>query len=282
MFTAVLETMFRKLNWETYDLNINGERLTHLRFADDIVILAENHEVLGKMLNTLDIESKRIGLNMNLNKTKVMTNGVQRPIKLEDAEIEYVSEYIYLGQTISFQNATAKEIDRRIATAWRKYWANKDIFKSRIPIYLKKKLMDNTILPSLLYGCQTWPLTREAVAKIAKFQRAAERSMLGLTLIDRVRNEDIRRKTKVIDAVTMLCKLKWKWAGHLARMTDGRWTERIIHWYPRNSARTRGRQKKRWKDDIIDVAGAAWPRIARDRIAWTSMEEAYIHSWVPK
>lgn len=141
--------------------------------------------------------------------------------------------------------------------------------------------MDNTILPSLLYGCQTWALTHDSVDKIAKFQRAAERSMLGLTLMDKVRNTEIRRRTKVIDAVRMMCRLKWKWAGHLARATDGRWSERIVHWYPRDATRTRGRQKKRWKDDIVEVAGVTWTRLAQDRKAWACKEEAFTRSRVP-
>lgn len=77
-------------------------QLTHLRFADDIVIMAETPEVLEHMLNTLNNESKKIGLYMNLSKTKVMTNGIQSPIKLLETNIEYVSEYIYLGRIISF------------------------------------------------------------------------------------------------------------------------------------------------------------------------------------
>lgn len=137
-----------------------------------------------------------------------MTNGVERPIKVDDNSIEYVNEYVYLGRLITIHESTAKEIDRRIATAWRKYWGNKHIFKSKLPIHLKTRLMDNTILPFLLYGCQTWSLTKNIIKKITTTQRAMERSMLGLKLKDRVKNVDIRLKTKVIDAVTMLKKLK--------------------------------------------------------------------------
>ncbi|VVC89536.1 unnamed protein product [Leptidea sinapis] len=54
-------------------------------------------------------------------------------------------------------------------------------------------------------------------------QRAMERAMLGVSLRDRIRNEEIRRRTKVTGIVQMIAKLKWQWAGHIVRRTDGRW-----------------------------------------------------------
>lgn len=284
LFTALLETIFRNMNIEdqSFGININGERLTHLRFADDIVILAENHEDIQAMLTKLDTESQKVGLYMNPTKTKVMTNGITKPIYIDSGIIDYVPDYIYLGQTISFQNPMNKEIDRRIASAWKRYWSNKDVFKSNLPVNLKKKIMDNTILPALLYGCQTWSLTKNIVRKIITFQRATERSMLGLKLQDRVKNTEIRRITKITDAVDMLCRLKWKWAGHVARTTDGRWSERILHWYPRDTTRPPGRPKRRWCDDIVEIAGNTWTRRAKDRRDWQTMEEAYTQLWVTK
>ncbi|KAG7297047.1 hypothetical protein JYU34_019980 [Plutella xylostella] len=282
LFTAVLEHIFRNLKWEEYGININGEKLTHLRFADDIVVISESAEYLQQMLMTLDNESSKVGLQMNTTKTKIMTNGEQIPITISSGSIEYVDDYIYLGQTISFSNALNKEIDRRIALAWKRYWSHKEIFKSNLPVHLKKKLMDNTILPTLIYGCQSWVLTKEVIKKISVFQRAAERSLLNLKLKDRIRNLDIRATTKIVDAASTVCKLKWKWAGHIARATDGRWSERVLHWLPRDGRRPVGRPKQRWCDDIVEVAGHTWTRTAQERKTWKYMEEAYTQARVPK
>lgn len=284
LFTALLESVFRKIHFDSdkCGININGEMLTHLRFADDIVLLADSHDAIQTMLRTLDTESRKVGLLMNSSKTRAMTNSTEKPIHIHSGNIKYVNEYIYLGQIISFEEAMEKEIDKRIATSWKKYWANKDVFKSDLPIHLKKKIMDNTILPTLLYGCQCWALTKTVIRKITTFQRATERSMLGLKLRDRVKNSDIKEFTKVTDAVGMLCKLKWKWAGHIARVTDGRWSERVLHWYPRDGHRMPGRPRRRWHDDIVSVAGHTWTRLAQNRKEWLDMEEAFTQFWVPK
>ncbi|CAH2263440.1 jg13904 [Pararge aegeria aegeria] len=59
----------------------------------------------------------------------------------------------------------------------------------------------------------------------------------------------------------LACILKWRWAGHIARAKDGRWTEKILHWYPREDRRPRGRPRRRWSDDIIKAVGATWTRL---------------------
>ncbi|CAH2244007.1 jg2517 [Pararge aegeria aegeria] len=54
------------------------------------------------------------------------------------------------------------------------------------------------------------------------------RAMLGVSLRDQIRNEEIRRRTRVTDIAQRVAKLKWKWAGHIARRTDGRWGSKVL------------------------------------------------------
>ncbi|KOB71517.1 Endonuclease-reverse transcriptase [Operophtera brumata] len=77
--------------------------------------------------------------------------------------------------------------------------------------------------------------------RLRSFQRAVERSMMGLKLRDRIRSSKIRSKTKILDAGKKATTLKWKWAGHIARVKDNRWSERVLHWWPRDGKRERGR-----------------------------------------
>ncbi|CAH2267251.1 jg14719 [Pararge aegeria aegeria] len=63
--------------------------------------------------------------------------------------------------------------------------------------------------------------------------RAMERAMLGVSLRDQIRNEEIRRRTRVTDIARQVTKLKWQWAGHIARRTDGRWGLKVLEWRPR-------------------------------------------------
>ncbi|CAH2265008.1 jg25136 [Pararge aegeria aegeria] len=57
--------------------------------------------------------------------------------------------------------------------------------------------------------------------------------MLGVSLRDQIINEEIRRRTRVTDIAQRVAKLKWKWAGHIARRTDGRWGSKVLEWRPR-------------------------------------------------
>jgi hypothetical protein len=74
LFTAALEDIFKLLDWKGSGININGEYLTHLRFADDVVLMAETMEDLNTMLEDLSNASQSVGLKMHMDKTKIMSN----------------------------------------------------------------------------------------------------------------------------------------------------------------------------------------------------------------
>ena len=77
-----------------------------------------------------------------------------------------------------------------------------------IPQCLKSKVFDQCVLPVMSYGTETWSLTIGHMNKLKVAQRAMERAMLGVSLRDRVRNEEIRRITKVTDIAQRISKLK--------------------------------------------------------------------------
>lgn len=276
IFCSVLEMIFRNIDWKEEGIKINGEYLSHLRFADDVVVFAETSLKLEEMLRNLAFESKKVGLSLNASKTKIITNGEEQTITVDETKIEYVKEYIYLGQSIAFEDHTEKEIDRRVAIAWKKFWGLKEIMKNKnINISIKRKVYDVAILPCLIYGCQTWALRKEDENKLAVCQRKMERSMLGLKLSDKINNSTIRNVTKVRDIRKTIRLMKWSWAGHTCRMDNNRWTKKAIEWIPRDEKRKRGRPKRRWEDIFIQRCGTEWMRQARDRTLWLRLGEAY-------
>lgn len=276
LFIAVLQHVIEKLPWSNRGININGNILSHLRFADDIILFSETPQQLNKMVNDLNQASTKVGLEMNLQKTKIMTNGSVTPIMINNTPLEFVEKYIYLGKQISFsKERNMDEINRRVAITWNKFWYHKEIFKSQLSLPTKKIVMDTTILPCLTYGCQTWTFDLKTRNKIQTTQRKMERSCLGIKLKDKVKNIDIRKKTKVCDALTFSLKGKWKWAGHLARYKDDRWTQRVVKWPGPKGTRTRGRPRARWADEIVAWAGGSWMDTAKDREAWQALGEAF-------
>ena len=144
---------------------------------------------------------------------------------------------------------------------------------------LKRKAFNQCIIPTLTYGCQTWTLTKELTQKMEICQRKMERKMLGIKLIEKTPNTEIREKTGVYDVLGVITKTRWKWAGHVARIKDNRWTVRCTEWQVRNGKRSRGRPRRRWRDDIQQWQGATWTRVAKDRQQWKRLEEGYFQQW---
>ena len=100
-----------------------------------------------------------------------------------------MTSYKYLGH----------EIKPRIGLAWAAYGKLKYIFRSDIPLCLKRTIFNQCILP-VMYGSQTSKLTKKSVNKVRVKQRAMERSLLKITIRDKVPNEIIRQRTRVTDA----------------------------------------------------------------------------------
>ncbi|CAH2268473.1 jg16903 [Pararge aegeria aegeria] len=177
------------------------------------------------------------------------------------------------------RNSFEKEIDRRIQLGWGAFGKLRRVFSSPIPQCLKTKVFDQCVLPVMTYGAETWTLTARLIHKLQVAQRAMERAMLGISLRDKIRNEVIRQRTKVTDIAFRVSVLKWQWAGHVCRRTDGRWSRKVLEWRPRVGKRSVGRPPTRWSDDLRKVAGIDWMRKAENRKSWRCLKEAYVQQW---
>ncbi len=102
--------------------------------------------------------------------------------------------------------------------------------------------------------------------------------MLGITWRDRKRATWIREQTKVEDILMTIKKKKWSWAGHIMRRTN-KWTKRVTEWQPRNSKRCQGRQRIRWRDEIVSFAGVRWNSLTSDRERWKGLGTAFVLQW---
>ena len=181
-------------------------------------------------LITVNEESLKIGLKIHKGKAKLMTNiDTTDSIQIHGKEIEKVTNYKYLGQIIAMENSSKQEVSIRIKAGWSVFGKYREIFPDRhIPMSLKRKVFNQCVLPAMIYGCKTWPLTKALVKKLETSQRANESRMLNAKLKkiyykkkkNRIRNTTIRQRTRVTDIVQYVTNTKWKWAGHIARVAD--------------------------------------------------------------
>lgn len=282
LFNAVLEYMFRTLDWSHRGININGENLNHLRFADDVVIIGKDINEVTEMLKELVDAAIKVGLKINFSKCKYLTSkrADRGSISVGEQQIGRVDDFIYLGHRLSIDGQT-HEVSRRIGLGWAAYNKFRYLFRAEIEINLKVRLWNMCVLPCLIYGSETWTLDALTIKKLRVAVRGMERSMIGINRRDRKTNKWIREKTGLRDVGEIVHTRKWSWMGHIIRTTDNRWTKRLIEWWPINQLRNRGRPKTSYDHEMKKVCGEnTWRRVALDRKEWQRMGKVYASVWL--
>ena len=139
-------------------IKIAGRHINNLRYADDTTLMAESEEELKSLLMKVKEESEKVGLKLNIHKTKIMPSG---PITSWQTDEETVSDLIFLGSKITADGDCRHEIKRRLPLG-RKVMSNPDsILKSR-DITLPKKfhLFKALVFPVVMYGCESWTIMK--------------------------------------------------------------------------------------------------------------------------
>ena len=145
-------------------IKIAGRNVNNLRYADDTTLMAESEEDLKSLLMKVKEESEKVGLKLNIQKTKIMASGpITSSISWEiDGEtVETVSDFIFGGSKITTDGDCSHEIKRRLLLG-RKVMTNLDsIFKSRdITLPTKVRLVKAMVFPVVMYGCESWTVKK--------------------------------------------------------------------------------------------------------------------------
>ena len=224
-----MEDIFKKLNLQERGLNVDGEKLTDRRFADDVALITTSVKDMEVQLNELNQGRKRLDSAYTREKTKSMTNfQSDETIVIENDVIEKVDRYKYLGQTVMMENQT-REVMIRIKAGWSCFGRFKDILCDRkLPMSLMKRMYNHCAIPTMTYGAEKWTTTKQLEQKLITAQRAMERRMLNVTIRDKIRNSEIRKQTQVKDIMVKIKEANWRWAGHLMRKDDNRWTRSAV------------------------------------------------------
>lgn len=117
------------------------------------------------------------------------------------------------------------ELQRRISPAWVAFRELGDVFKGNLPNHLKEK-MD---FPSHHLRCRNSQINPKKYNQIKSNSTAIGEVYAVKTIRNRVRNEEIWRRTYITDIIEKMARLKWNWAGHIPIMNDGYWTRKIIN-----------------------------------------------------
>ena len=132
-----------------------GRNINNLKYADDTTLMAENEEELMSLLMKVKEESEKIGLKLNIQKTKIMASGAITSWQIDGETVETVSDFNFWGSKITADGDCSHEIKRRLLLG-RKVMINLDsILKSRdITLPTKVHLVKATVFPVVMYGCE--------------------------------------------------------------------------------------------------------------------------------
>ena len=150
-----------KLDEAKTGAKIAGRNINNLRYADDTTLMAENKEELKSLLMKVKEESEKVGLKVNIQKTKIMASSLITPWRLDGETMETVADFIFLGSKITADCDSSHEIKSHLLLG-RKAMTNLDsILKSEDITFLTKfHLLKAMVFPVVMYGCESWTINK--------------------------------------------------------------------------------------------------------------------------
>lgn len=260
---------------------------TESQFADDAALYATTRANFEHMTAQFIACARQWGLTVSIQKTKGMAVGnhaIQTPVSVTPTDtIEIVDDFPYLGSIVSSSGSLATELTTRLAKASRAFGCLRaPIFTDRtLTIKTKRLVYTAVVLPTLLYGAETWPLKAEHIRRLNAFHHACLRTILGLSRLvqwkERLSSEAVGRLVGVDhDMADIVRKHRLRWLGHVARMNDDRLPKRLL-FGELLATRPRHGPRKRWRDvvssdlTVLDLTASSWYAAAQDRQSWRTL-----------
>ena len=142
-------------------VKITGRNTNNLRYADNTTLVVESNEELKSLLMKVREESEKVGLKLNIQKTKIMVSGPITSWQIDGKTVETVANFIFLGSKITSDGDCSHEIKRHLLLG-RNVMTNLDsILKSRdIPLPTKVHIVEAMVFPVVMYGCESWTIKK--------------------------------------------------------------------------------------------------------------------------
>ena len=182
--------------------------------------MGESEEELKSLLMKVKEESEKVGLKLNIQKTKIMASDPITSWEIDGETVETVSDFIFLDSKITANGDYSHEIKRRLLLG-RRVMTNLDsILKSRdITLPTKVRLVKVTVFPVVMYGCESWTVKKAERWRIDAFELWCWRSLLRVPWTARRSNQSILKEISPgISLEGMMLKLKLQYFGHLMRV----------------------------------------------------------------
>ena len=243
MFFKIVKILIRTLY--SPDIEADGG-------ADDTTYMAESEEELKSLLMNLKEDSEKVGLKLNIQKTKIMASGPITSWEIVGETVEAVSDFILGGSKITADGDCSHEIKRRLLLG-RKVMTNLDsILKSRdITFPTKVHLVKAMVFPVVMYGCESWTVKKAECQKNDSFELWCWRRLLRVPWTARRSNQSILKEISPGCSLEgLMLKLKLQYFSYFMLRADS--LEKTLMLGGTGGRRRRGQQRMRWLDDITD------------------------------
>jgi len=192
---------------------------SNLRYADNTTLMAESKEELKSLLMKVKEESEKVGLKLNIQKTKIMASGPITSQEIDGETVETVSDFIFLDSKITADGDCSHEIKRRLLLG-RKVMTN--LLKSRdFTLPTKVRLVKAMVSPVVRNGCESWTTKKVEHQRIDAFELWCWRRLLRVLWTVRSSNQCILKDISPEYSLDrLMLKLKLQDFGHLIRRAD--------------------------------------------------------------
>ena len=186
--------------------------------------MANSEEQLQERLVKWQKSLERFGLKMNA-KTETMVcckkGGAKVVVRERNGEVNQVESFRCLGSVISESRGCEKDVQVRVSASWMKWKEVSAVMndrRMRMRLKAREGVVRTVVRPVMIYGSECWTLKKKDERRLETTEMKMLRRMLGVTLKDRMRNEDVRRRTTVTSSVVSVIEVnKLRWYGHVLR-----------------------------------------------------------------
>ena len=179
--------------------------------------MEESEEELKSLLMKVKEESEKVGLKLNIQKTKIMASGPITSWQIDGATVETVSDFIFLASKITADGDCSDEIKRHLLLGRKVMTKLDNIVKSRdITLPTKVHLVKAMVFPVVMYGCECWTIKKAECRRIDAFKLWCWRRLLRVPWTVRISNQSISKAINPEYSVEgLMLKLKLQYFGHM-------------------------------------------------------------------